>query len=262
VDFASGAPVAPPIMPGWNGYDVRGRFERAFAAPTWIDNDVNLLALAERSRRRNEPIDLVYCKIGTGIGAGLVTQGRIHRGMNGAAGDVGHVRIPGSSVPCRCGKLGCLEAEAGGWALVRDAERAVTEGARGALASIDPLTPEAVAVAASNGDAVAVELVQRSAHLVGDALASLVNVFNPSTVVVGGAIAGAGETFLAQVRQRVYELSLPLATRDLVIMRSHDDEREPLRGGAALAVEQLFEVTFPRWFSAGRPSVERIAAVA
>ena len=262
VDFASGAPVAPPIMPGWSGFDVRGRFEQAFAAPTWVDNDVNLLAFAERSRRGNDLIDLVYCKIGTGIGAGLVTQGRIHRGMNGAAGDIGHVQVPGSSARCRCGKTGCLEAEAGGWALVRDAEAAVANGTRTALTGDLPVTPEAVALAAMNGDAVAVELVERSASLVGEALAALVNVFNPGTIVVGGAVSAAGETFLARVRERVYALSLPLATRDLAIVRSHGDEREPLRGGAALAVEQLFEVTFPRWFAAGRPSIERIAVVA
>jgi predicted NBD/HSP70 family sugar kinase len=262
VDFASGTAVAPPIMPGWSGFDVRSRFEQRFGAPTWVDNDVNLLALAERSRRGGAEIDLVYCKIGTGIGAGLLTQGRIHRGMNGAAGDIGHVRIPGSSVRCRCGKQGCLEAEAGGWALVRDAERAVAEGTRSALAAAGPITPASVAVAARNGDALAVELVERSASLVGEALAALVNVFNPSTIVVGGAVSTAGETFLARVRQRVYELSLPLATRDLAIVRSQDDEREPLRGGAALAVEQLFEVTFPRWFTAGRPSIQAAVAVA
>lgn len=262
VDFEHGTPVAPPIMPGWNGFDVRGGFARRFGAPVWVDNDVNLLALAERSRRGDDDLDLIYCKIGTGIGAGLLTRGRIHRGANGAAGDVGHVRLPGSSEPCRCGKRGCLEAEAGGWALVREAERALTGGATGALAALDPLTPEGVAVAAMNGDAVAIGLVERSAQRVGESLAALVNMFNPSVIVVGGAVSAAGETFLAQVRQRVYELSLPLATRDLAIVRSHGDADEPLHGGAALAIEQLFEATFPRWFAAGRPSIERIAQVA
>ena len=262
VDFENGTPVAPPIMPGWNGFDVRGRFAARFGAPVWVDNDVNLLALAERARRSDDAIDLIYCKIGTGIGVGLLTQGRIHRGANGAAGDVGHLRLPGSSVRCRCGKRGCLEAEAGGWAIVRDAERAVADGADGLLAGVEQLTPEAVAVAAMNGDALAISLVEHSAQRVGESLAALVNMFNPSVIVVGGAVSAAGETFLAQVRQRVYEYSLPLATRDLAIVRSHGDADEPLRGGAELAIEQLFEATFPRWFAAGRPSIERIAQVA
>ena len=91
---------------------------------------MNLLALNERTRRRDEHLDLIYCKVGSGIGAGLLSQGRIHRGANGAAGDIGHVRVAGSDALCRCGKVGCLEAVAGGWALVRDAEARRRRGRR------------------------------------------------------------------------------------------------------------------------------------
>ncbi|MGR0219986.1 ROK family protein [Agromyces sp. ZXT2-6] len=266
VDFDSGRPVAPPIMPGWNGFDMRRRFEERFDAPVWVDNDVNLLAFSERSRRPDERLDLIFFKVGTGIGAGLLSQGRIHRGANGAAGDVGHVRVRDSETPCRCGKVGCLEAEAGGWALVRDAERAVEEGATGALANHvaegTPITPQLIAVAAMNGDALGISLIQRSARLVGESIAALVNMFNPAVIVVGGAVSSAGEVFLAEVRQRVYELSLPLATRDLSIVRSLGDEKEPLRGGAEMVREQLFETTFPRWFAEGRPLVRDVMPVA
>lgn len=266
VDFATGRPVAPPIMPGWNGYDIRGSFESHYDAPVWVDNDVNLLALNERARRVNEQLDLIYCKVGSGIGAGLLSQGRLHRGANGAAGDIGHVRIAGSGAVCRCGKVGCLEAVAGGWALVRDAGLAIAEGATSQLVRTSAdgveLTPELIAVAASNGDPLAISLIQRSARVVGDSIAALVNMFNPGTIVIGGAVVGAGEVFLAEVRQRVYELSLPLATRDLTIVQSTSDVREPLRGGAELVREQLFEVTFPRWFGDGHPSVARVLAVA
>jgi predicted NBD/HSP70 family sugar kinase len=263
VDFASGCPVAPPIMPGWNGFNVRRRFEQRYDAPTWVDNDVNLLAFTERARRREQHPDLIYCKVGTGIGAGLLSQGRIHRGAKGAAGDIGHQRIPGAEALCRCGKTGCLEAVAGGWALVRDAEAALATGSRGYLAQrVGPgevLSPEMIAGAAEDGDALAITLVRASALYVGDALAALVNMFNPGVIVVGGAVAaGAGELYLAEVRQRVYELSHPLATADLSIVRSQDDVREPLRGGAEMAREQLFDVTFARWFLAGRPTVDGV----
>jgi predicted NBD/HSP70 family sugar kinase len=258
VDFHSGRPVAPPIMPGWNGYDVRGPFEQHFNAPVWVDNDSNLLALGERARRRDAHADLIYVKIGSGIGAGLLSEGRIHRGANGAAGDIGHVRVPDSQAVCRCGKIGCLEAVAGGWALVRDAEQAIQEGATGALASssnkVGHLTLEKIARAAEAGDPLAISLIQKSAEVVGETIASLVNMFNPGVIVIGGAVASAGETFLAQVRHRVYELSLPMATRDLTIVLSVNDATEPLRGGAELAREQLFEATFPRWFAEGRPT--------
>jgi predicted NBD/HSP70 family sugar kinase len=266
VDFETGRPVAPPIMPGWNGFDVRRRFEQRFDAPTWVDNDVNLLAFSERAHRHEEALDLIFCKVGSGIGAGLLSHGRIHRGANGAAGDIGHVRVRDSEAVCRCGKIGCLEAEAGGWALVRDADQAVSEGAGGALARVvesgDDITPEAISLAAVDGDALAISLIQRSARLVGESIAALVNMFNPAVIVVGGAVSAAGEVFLAEVRQRVYELSLPLATRDLSIVRSHGDEKEPLRGGAEMVREQLFETTFPRWFAEGRPLVRDVMPAA
>ncbi len=263
VDFATGRPVAPPIMPGWNGFDIRGRFEEHYEAPVWVDNDVNLLAFNERARRGEEHLDLIYLKVGTGIGAGLLSQGRIHRGANGAAGDIGHVRVSDSDVVCRCGKVGCLEAVAGGWALVRDVEQELSGGATGRLAAQVEggarLSPELIARAAEDGDALATSLVRRSADHVGEALASLVNMFNPSVIVLGGAVAaGAGEVYLAEVRRRIYELSLPLATRDLSIVRSLEDVREPLRGGAEMVREQLFDVTFPRWFGEGRPTVSAV----
>jgi predicted NBD/HSP70 family sugar kinase len=264
VDFASGRPVAPPIMPGWDGYDIRARFEERFDAPTWVDNDVNILAFSEREHRANVEIDLIYCKIGSGVGAGLLSRGRVHRGANGGAGDIGHVRVRDSDEPCRCGKIGCLEAVAGGWALVRDAERAIADGASGFLAQQvaagESVTPEAISRAAKDGDALAISLIQKSARVAGESIATLVNVFNPAVIVIGGAVAAAGELFLAEVRQRVYELSLPLATRDLSIVNSQNDPKEPLRGGAALAREELFDETFPRWFADGRPTVARIRA--
>jgi predicted NBD/HSP70 family sugar kinase len=103
--------------------------------------------------------------------------------------------------------------------------------------------------------------MQRSAQLVGSSIATLVNAFNPSVIVIGGVVAGAGQVFLAEVRRRVYELSLPVATQDLTIVRSPDDVREPLRGGMELAREQLFAATFARWFVDGSPSVRRCTAV-
>ncbi|PPG01973.1 ROK family protein [Pseudoclavibacter sp. RFBI5] len=263
VDFESGRPVAPPIMPGWNGFDIRRRFEQRFDAPVWVDNDANLLALNERTNRQVPSVDLIYVKVGSGIGAGLVSRGRIHRGANGAAGDIGHVKVFGSTSQCRCGKIGCLEAEAGGWALVRDAQLAIEAGDDGLLARRskegEELNPELIALCAEDGDALAIQLAQRSAKIIGESISALVNMFNPKVIVVGGALASAGEIFLAEVRQRVYEHSLPLATRDLNIVVSANDVREPLRGGAAMVREQLFEETFTRWFADGRPTIAGLA---
>jgi predicted NBD/HSP70 family sugar kinase len=121
VEFSNGSPTSPPIMPGWDRYPVRVRMPARFDAPTWIDNDVNMLALGELRRGLAIGVDdAVFVKIGTGIGAGLISDGHLHRGAQGAAGDIGHVQVVDDNAHlCRCGKVGCLEAVAGGHALAR-----------------------------------------------------------------------------------------------------------------------------------------------
>ena len=130
VEFRSGRPVSPPIMPGWDDYPVRERFVAQYAAPVWVDNDVNLLALGEwRSGIAVGHDNVIVVKIGTGIGAGIISNGRIHRGAQGSAGDVGHIQVvEDNSVICRCGNVGCLEALAGGGAIGRDGLAAAVEG--------------------------------------------------------------------------------------------------------------------------------------
>ena len=138
VEFATGRTIAPPIMPGWDGYPVRERLAAAFQVPVWVDNDVNLMALGElRSGLAQGERDVVYIKIGTGIGAGLISGGRLHRGAQGCAGDVGHVAVvDDTSIVCRCGKTGCLEALAGGAALAREATAAAVSGRSPYLAEL------------------------------------------------------------------------------------------------------------------------------
>ncbi len=99
VEFGSGRPISPPIMPGWDGYPIRERFAARYGAPVWVDNDVNLLALGEwRSGVAAGHDNVVVVKVGTGIGAGIISDGRLHRGAQGSAGDVGHIQVVGRSV--------------------------------------------------------------------------------------------------------------------------------------------------------------------
>ncbi|HET8757293.1 MAG TPA: ROK family protein, partial [Solirubrobacteraceae bacterium] len=118
VEFATGTPVAPPIMPGWDGYGVAARLRDRYGAPVLVDNDVNIMALGEYWSRWRDTEHLLFVKVGTGIGCGVSTDGRNHRGAPGAAGDIGHIHVPDhDDVICRCGNLGCLEAIAGGGAM-------------------------------------------------------------------------------------------------------------------------------------------------
>ena len=246
VEFRSGRPVSPPIMPGWDGYPVRERFADRYGAPVWVDNDVNIIALGEwRSGIAAGHENVIVVKIGTGIGAGIISNGRIHRGAQGAAGDVGHIQvIDASSVVCRCGNVGCLEAVAGGAALSRDGEAAAASGRserlRIALDQHGRVTAEDVARAASFGDPVAIGMLQAAGHRVGLMLASVVNLFNPSLIVVGGGVAQGGDLLLAAIRETVYRRSLPLATRDLVVQRSSLGGLAGVVGASEMVLEQLF----------------------
>jgi glucokinase-like ROK family protein len=261
VEFGSGRPISPPIMPGWDGYDIRQRFAARYDAPVWVDNDVNVLALGEwRSGIAQGHDNVVVIKIGTGIGAGIVAGGRLHRGTQGSAGDVGHIQVvDDASVVCRCGNVGCLEALAGGEAIGRHGEAAAREGRsnrlRAALDEHGHLTAEDVARAAAFGDPVAVDLLQSAGRRVGLMLSTVVHLLNPSLIVIGGGVAQSGDQLLAAVRETVYRRSLPLATRDLLIQRSSLGGLGGVTGAAALVADELFaRDSIARWIAVGGPA--------
>ncbi len=260
VEFESGRPISPPIMPGWDGYPIRERFAARYGAPVWVDNDVNVLALGEwRSGVAAGHDNVVVMKIGTGIGAGIISDGHLHRGAQGSAGDVGHIQVtddPG--VVCRCGNVGCLEALAGGGAIGRSGEAAALDGRsarlRLALDQHGSVSAQDVARAASFGDPLAVTMLQEAGRRVGSVLASVVNFFNPSLIVIGGGVANSPDQFLASIRETVYRRSLPLATRDLLIQRSSLGGLAGVIGASSMVVDQLFaRECIGRWIAAGEP---------
>jgi glucokinase-like ROK family protein len=246
VEFSTARPVAPPIMPGWDDYPVRERLSARFGAPVWVDNDVNVMALGERAEgiARGED-DVLFIKIGTGIGAGIISHGFLQRGAQGSAGDVGHIQVVfDPDVVCRCGKIGCLEAIAGGAALARAGRRAAEQGESALLADYlaqhGALTARDVATAALHGDPVSVKLLRDAGRHIGQMLATAVNMLNPSLIVVGGGVAGAGDILMASIREVVYGRSLPLATRHLQIRQSRLGERAGVTGLAAMVLDELF----------------------
>jgi glucokinase-like ROK family protein len=254
VEFSTGRTISPPIMPGWHAYPIRDDLEERFHLPVWVDNDVNLMALGElRSGNARGQQNMLYLKIGTGIGAGIICEGKLYRGSKGCAGDVGHVTVPESpAVVCRCGKAGCLEAVAGGEALARDGTLAAESGHSAYLAAVleegRKVTGEEITKAAQRGDPVSMELLLRSGRLVGEVLATIVNFFNPTLILVGGGVAAAGDVLLAAIRENVYRCSLPLATRDLRISFSPLGDQAALRGAAAMVADELFApVPIARW---------------
>jgi predicted NBD/HSP70 family sugar kinase len=232
VEFSTGRPSHPPIMPGWHDYPIPSAFSR-YECPVYVDNDVNVMALGEMGLG-GAAQDVLVVKVGTGIGCGVIVEGRVYRGAQGSAGDIGHIYVAqpdGRSVPCRCGNENCLEAIAGGGALLRDA-----------LAAGLPVTSARdVVELAAQGDGPALELVRNAGRTIGTVLASLVNFFNPHRIVMTGGVAQAGLPLLAGIREMVYRRAMPLAARSLEITVSSAPDLSGRVGAALMAIEGFLD---------------------
>lgn len=230
VDFSSGSVVSPPIMRTWQGFDTREFLTRRFDSPIVIENDVNLIALAEQRLSHPDSTVLLVIKLGTGVGGGVVINGQVLRGARGAAGDIGHTQSARSHGSlCRCGHVGCVEAVAGGWALVQELQD------RG----LEVVNVSEVARLVRDGDPVASSHVRAAAKVVGQAVAQAVSLLNPDTVVIAGEMLGAGDQVLSTIREGVYQYSLPLATHELTLVPSTLGPLVGLKGGAQLGIDIL-----------------------
>lgn len=244
VNFKLGTVVSPPIMPGWNNFPIIGYLHKRFPDTVIaVDNDVNIMARGELVNgvgigKKN----LIFVKIGTGIGAGIICEGRVYRGSDGCAGDIGHIFADKSGPICSCGNTGCLEAIAGGKAMADLAVEAVKEGKSNILAKIyeskdGVLSTEDIATAANNGDIFSLELIRDSGRLIGDVLSGLVNFSNPEMIVIGGGVSHVGNLLLSSIRQSILKRSLPLATKNLSIVFSSIPEDAGVFGAVNLAMD-------------------------
>jgi glucokinase-like ROK family protein len=246
VHFDEGVLVAPPLMPRWESFAIRdfvaGRFPGAAVV---VDNDVNVMAIGEAAIGAGRGVEnLLFVKIGTGIGCGIICRGRIYRGSDGAAGDVGHICIDYNGPICHCGNAGCLEIMAGGPAIAARGEAAARAGQSdflaGRLAQNGPLTAADVGDAAKAGDRVANEIVRDTGRMIGGMLAGLVNFYNPELILVGGGVSQIGIRLLSAIRQAALRRSTALATRHLGIQFSQLGPDAGVTGAIWLALDHVF----------------------
>ena len=228
VEHATGKPSSPPIMPGWDAFDVPRYVQRSFAIPVLVDNDVNVMALGERASCWPTVQNMIFLKVATGIGSGLISGGALQRGADGTAGDVGHIAVTrAAGVRCRCGNVGCLEAIAGGPAVAASLRQ---EGL--------PTTNGADVVdLVRAGDINAIAAVRQAGRDIGEMLSMCVSLINPALIVVGGSMAQSGEHLLAGIRETVYAASTPLATQHLSIEQSRTGQEAGVLGAAILAID-------------------------
>lgn len=256
VDQGSGRPTSPPIMPGWDGYDVRRIVSERFACPVFVDNDANVLALGEKAIAWAGISDMIFVKVATGIGAGIISGGRLLHGAEGAAGDIGHVHcaVAGERA-CRCGNRGCLESLAGGMSI------AATLTSLGVPAS----SPRDIVELVRAGNLEAVHALREAGRALGDVLAACTALLNPRVIIIGGEIVEVGEPLLAGVRESVYSRALPLASRNLRVAVAKAGALGGVIGAAHLAIDSVLSpehlsdaLDAAGTLSQGRPSVSRI----
>lgn len=238
---ARGMVSSPPLMPGWDGFPIREQLEAYWQKPTFVDNDANLGALGEGTFGvgRDEP-NLAYIKIGTGIGCGILLNGKIYHGILGTAGEIGHVTVSQDGPPCKCGNYGCLEAMAGGRAIAQRARMAVQANQPTALATLNQrheLTAREVALAAQAGDAISQQLLSDAGRHIGSALASLVNLLNPGLIIIGGGVAEAGAYILNPIREAVKQRGLRASYEATRILPAALGRQSVALGAVALAIE-------------------------
>lgn len=238
VEFSTGRPFNPPIMPGWDRFDVPGWMREHFDVPVLVDNDVNISALGERAVAWPDVDHLMFVKVATGIGSGIISDGYLQRGSRGSAGDIGHVRVArGGDAPCTCGNTGCLEALASGTAIARSLREA----------GLDAQSGSDVVNLVKRGDLTAIQAVRQAGRDIGEVLSASVSLLNPSVIAIGGSMARVGEHLIAGVREVVYTRSMPLATERLAVVQSTAGAEAAVIGAGILAIEHALS---PRVVSA------------
>ena len=214
VDYKTGVVKLAPNIPGWVNIPIAQMMEDEFHIPTRIDNDVRCAALAELNYGAGKGANNLICiTVGTGIGSGLIVNGKLVRGSSNAAGELGHIKLQMENGPiCGCGDRGCLEAFASGPAIVAMAEEYIKGGKSTKyreLANPD-ITPYIVAEAAKQGDVVAKKIFETIGNYIGIGLSSVVNLLNPEKIVIGGGVADAGDLLFNPIKETLKKRTMPI----------------------------------------------------
>ena len=241
LDPSSGIVQEPPNLPGWHDVPIVDIVSAAFDRPTVLDNDATAGALAEwwfGAGRGGSVRDLIYLTISTGIGGGLILDGRVYRGQAENAGELGHLTVDYRGRPCGCGRRGCLEAYASGSSIARRAREALEDGAASSLAGLPAVTAEDVAEAAAAGDPLAARIWDETTEILGSALANILDVFNPELVVLGGGVTRAGAQLLDPVRAAALRDAMAPAARSANIILSDLGDELGVISAAAVAFDR------------------------
>jgi glucokinase len=244
INFEKGLVTSSPNLPGWQNIPLRDIVREKYRVNTFLINDASAAALGEhRFGAGREVNNLVLLTLGTGIGGGIIINGRLYSGPCGSAGEIGHMTIDVNGPRCSCGNIGCLEMLASGTAVAKEAISRIRQGERSSLTDIvegkiESITAEKVGVAAQGGDSLALEVVLKAATYLGVGMVNLVNIFNPEMIIVGGGMAKMGDLLLDPARQVVRERAFQLPAQAVSIVPAQLGDDAGVLGAAIFAFQQ------------------------
>ena len=244
VDFDAGVLHQPPNLPGWDAVPLGKLLGERLGRAVFVENDANAAAYGEWRYGAGVGLrHMIYITVSTGIGAGLILNGQLYRGADGAAGELGHATIDVHGPPHNCGMIGCLEVMASGTAIARMAHEAVTANRSPRLAELqrehDELTAVEVDLAADEGDPAAVEILARASEYLGVGLANYINIFNPEAIVVGGGVTRIGRQLLEPAFRLAKARAFRLPSERVQLLTAALEGRAEVLGVSALARDSV-----------------------
>ena len=244
VNFNRGLITSSPNLPGWCDVPLRDIVKKKYRVDTFLINDANAAALGEHHSGAGKGVNsLIYLTVSTGIGGGIIINGRLYSGPCGSAGEIGHMTIDVNGPRCNCGNVGCLETLASGTAVAKEAIRRISQGEKSSLTEIvegriENITAEKVSIAAQGGDSLALEVITKAATCLGVGMVNLVNIFNPEMIIVGGGVAQMGDLLLEPARQVVRERAFRLLAQAVRIVPAQLGDNAGVLGAAIFARQQ------------------------
>jgi len=243
IDFEKGLVTSSPHLPGWHDVPLRDIVKEKYKVNTFLINEANAAALGEHYLGAGQGVsNLILLAVGTGIGGGIIINGRLYSGVSGSAGEIGHMTIDVNGPRCDCGKTGCLEALVSGTAVAKEAIKRIRQGERSSLTEIvegkiENITAEEVSIAAQGGDSLASEVILKAATYLGVGIANLVNIFNPEMIIIGGGMAKMGDLLLNPARQVVRERAFQLPAQAVQIVPARLGDDAGVLGAAVFAFQ-------------------------
>ena len=242
VFYEKGVVSYPPNLPGWKEEPVRDRIQNMFEFPVFVENDANVAALAEKAHGAGKGYNHILCiTLGTGVGGGLILNGKIYHGAVGAAGEFGHTTINFQGPRCNCGNYGCIERYVGAQYIVERALEKLGKYPGSSLSGFannpEKISPKLINQLAQRGDNLCRETLRETGEFLGIALASVVNLLNLELIVIAGGIANSGEILFEPIRQKIKTLALPLPGSIVKVVKAQMGDRSGVVGAAQLAFE-------------------------